>query len=202
MSRQRLPPCQGPLAGQARINAGFSLVELMVSMVLFAIVSAGSLGLFTIATRQANLTRQLQEEEFAIRLDLATIQALNDRYTCASGTCLIDSNGEPPGQNEYYPSTTTHQANFASLCSSGGLAGTTTSTTSAIGTVNTSATGLVGLINATTPPPAFTNLGISRTTLEDSGSPSANRYTVTWKGSDGSVLRQISLTPTTAAWCP
>lgn len=200
MSRQRPQPRLGLIAaGQARVNAGFSLVELMVSMVLFAIVSAGSLGLFTIATRQANLTRQLQEEEFAIRLDLATIQALNDRYTCASGTCLIDSDGEPPGQNEYYPSNSTDQTTFASLCSSGGLAG---KTTAASGTTPSSATGLVGLINATNTPTAFTNLGISRTTLEDSSSPSANRYTVTWKGSDGSVLRQISLTPTTAAWCP
>ncbi|MFM7268432.1 MAG: type II secretion system protein J [Cyanobium sp.] len=194
MSSWRLQPRRGRSARRSQANAGFSLVELMVSMVLFSIVSAGSLGLFTISTRQANLTRQLQEEEFAIRLDLATIQALNDRYTCASGTCLIDSNGEPPGQNDYYPTTTANQSSFASLCSSGGLAGKTTSPTSA--------SGLVGLINATTPPTAFTNLGISRTTLEDGSSPNANRYTVTWKGSDGSVLRQISLTPTTAAWCP
>jgi len=118
MSRRRLQPCQGLIAGQGRGSAGFSLVELMVSMVLFTVVSAGSLGLFTISTRQANLTRQLQEEEFAIRLDLATIQALNDRYTCASGTCLIDSNGEPPGQNDYYPTTAATQSSFASLCSS------------------------------------------------------------------------------------
>jgi len=69
----------------------------------------------------ANITRQLQEEEFAIRLDLARIQAMNDRFTCASGSCRIDDDGPPPGQGEYFPSSSAAQAWFSALCSLGAL---------------------------------------------------------------------------------
>lgn len=184
-----------PAARRAGAEAGFSLVELLISTVLFAIVTTGSLRMFTISTRQANLTRQMQEEEFAIRLDLATIQALNDRFTCASGSCQIDNQDAPPGQSEYYPSTAAAQTNFATLCSTGAL---TVVPSSSYGT------GLISLIssNATAAATAMQRLGISRSLSADTTSPTAHRYTVTWTGSDGTVLRQISLVPTTAAWCP
>mgnify|MGYP006275240291 CR=1 FL=1 len=165
----------------------------MISTVIFAIVTAGSLGLFAVSTRQANLTRKLQEEEFAIRMDLATIQAINDRFTCASGTCSIDNDGPPPGQSDYYPSSAAAQTRFATLCSQGAF---TVVPSSSYGS------GVVTLINATNTPTSMQDLGLTRSVSADSTSPTSHRYTVTWKGSDGSVLRQISLSPTTAAWCP
>ena len=173
--------------------AGFSLVELMISTVIFAIVTAGSLGMFTISTRQANITRQLQEEEFAIRLDLARIQAMNDRFTCASGSCRIDDDGPPPGQGAYFPSSSAAQAWFSALCSLGALTVVPSSS---------DGSGLVSLINGTARPAALQSLGISRSASAETTSPTAHRYTVSWTGSDGSLLRQISLTPTAAAWCP
>lgn len=198
ISNRRLPPRPAALPRARSEAAGFSLVELMISTVIFAIVTAGSLGMFTISTRQANLTRQLQEEEFAIRLDLATIQTLNDRFTCASGSCQIDTDGAPPGQGEYYPSTTDAQTNFATLCSVGGF--TVLPTTSGVNY----GTGLLSLIssNAIAATASMKRLGISRTVSADTTSPTAHRYTVTWTGADSTVLRQISLVPTTAAWCP
>lgn len=189
-SRRRQPAARP--GAQARA-AGLSLVELMISSVIFAIVTAGSLGMFTISTRQASLTRQLQEEEFAIRLDLARIQAMNDRFTCASGSCRIDDDGAPPGQAEYSPSSGTDRSTFASLCSNGQLT---------VDGQGASGRGLVTLINNTARPAALQSLAISRTASPDTTSPTAHRYTVTWTGSDGSMLRQISLTPTAAAWCP
>lgn len=171
--------------------AGFSLVELMISTLIFAMVTAGSLGMFTITTRQATLTRRLQEEEFAIRMDLATIMSMNDRFSCASGTCQISS--ASPGQNDYYPSSNAAETKFTTLCSNGQLTVVPNSTFG---------TGLVSLINATNRTSAMQSLGISRSAGADTTSPAAHRYTVTWSGSDGSVLRQISLVPTTAAWCP
>lgn len=171
--------------------SGFSLVELMISTLIFAMVTAGSLGMFTITTRQATLTRRLQEEEFAIRMDLATLLSMNDRFTCASGSCQISSSA--PGQNDYFPTSSAAVTQFTTLCSNGQL------------TVVPSASygsGLVSLINATARTSAMQSLGISRSVSADTTSPAAHRYTVTWSGSDGTVLRQISLVPTTAAWCP
>jgi len=89
----------------------------MIATVIFAMVSAGSLGLFSVTTRQSKVSRQLQEEEFAIRLDLASIQNMNDRFTCYSGTCQIDTVGAAPGQAEYFPDNPSALVKFNDLCS-------------------------------------------------------------------------------------
>lgn len=179
--------------GMPRYEAGFSLVEIMISTVIFAMVSAGSLGMFTITNRQATKSRLLQEEEFAIRMDLASIQNMNDRFTCYSGTCQIDSVGAAPGQAEYYPDNAAALVKFNDLCTNSALLVVPTSTYG---------DGLVTLINAKPLSTEMVSLGISRTVTVDSTTPTASRYSVTWAGSDGSVLRQIHLTPTAAAWCP
>ena len=182
-----------PAAARAAGMGGFSLVEIMIATVIFAMVSAGSLGLFSVTTRQSKISRQLQEEEFAIRLDLASIQNMNDRFTCYSGTCQIDTVGAAPGQAEYYPDNASALVKFNYLCSNNALLVVPSSTYGS---------GLVALINATARPTELVSLGITRTVTVDSTSPTASRYSVSWTGSDGSLLRQMSLTPTAAAWCP
>ena len=178
---------------KANSGAGFSLVEIMISTVIFAMVSAGSLGLFSITTRQSAISSSLQEEEFAIRLDMASIQNMNDRFTCYSGTCQIDRDGAAPGQNEYYPDDAAALVKFKALCASSSLLVVPSSSYGS---------GLVSLINDSSPPGQMVSLGIRRTVRVDTTSPSASRYSVTWTGSDGSLVRQITLTPTAAAWCP
>ena len=179
----------GPASG----TIGFSLVEIMISTVILAMVSAGSLGMFTVTTRQTTISRLLQEEEFAIRMDLASIQNMNDRFTCYSGTCQIDTVGAAPGQAEYYPDNALALVKFNDLCSNSALL--------VVPSVSYGS-GLVTLINATARPTELVSLGITRTVTVDATSPTASRYTVTWNSSDGSLLRQINLTPTAAAWCP
>lgn len=180
-------------ASLAAGTAGFSLVEIMMSTVIFAMVAAGSLGMFTVTTRQATISRMLQEEEFAIRLDLAAIQNMNDRFTCYSGLCLIDTVGAAPGQAEYYPDSALAQTRFNYLCKNSLLLVVPSATYG---------TGLVTLITATARPAELVSLGITRTVTVDATAPTASRYVVTWNSSDGSLLRQINLTPTAAAWCP
>lgn len=165
----------------------------MVSTLILAIVTTGSLGVFSITTSQSTVSRRLQEEEFAVRLDLAGIQNLNDRFTCFSGACQIDNVGAAPGEGEYFPSDATAQSRFTTLCSSGSLL---TVPDASYGS------GLIALINATPINAQMTSLGISRSVVADTTSPQAHRYTVSWLGADSSLLRQISLTPTAAAWCP
>jgi type II secretory pathway pseudopilin PulG len=179
--------------GIPRCEAGFSFVEILISTLIFAMVSAGSLGLFSITTRQATVSRLLQEEEFAIRLDMANIQNMNDRFTCYSGTCQIDTVGAAPGQAEYFPDNAMALVKFNDLCNNSALL--------VVPSISYGS-GLVTLINATARPTELVSLGITRTVTVDSTSPTANRYSVTWNSSDGSLLRQINLTPTAAAWCP
>lgn len=175
--------------------AGFSLVELIVSSALFLVMATGALALFAITNRQTIQSQTIQEQQFAIGVDLATIQRMNDRYTCASGTCTVNESGGAPGENDYFPTDASAQATFLALCQPSPSA------------VNppTLSDALIALIVARPATAEMQQLGISRTVLKDNEStaaPLAHRYTVTWLSNQQAVLRQVTLTPTAAAWCP
>lgn len=163
---------------------GFSLVEVMLAAALMVIVAVGTAVLFTLSNRQTLESRIRQGEQAAISNDLATIQRLNDRYSCASGSCAIAASD--PGENDYYPGTTATRASVDAQCSSGALIDN-----------------LITAINAAATPASFSNLGIRRRPASaNSDDPATNRYMVTWSSSDGRQLRQVTLVPTMAGWCP
>jgi type II secretory pathway pseudopilin PulG len=173
--------------------AGYSLVELLVSALLFAIIGTGSVTLFSLTVRQQTRTEGLQAEQFAISIDEANLQRMNDRFTCQSGTCVIKT-GTAPNQNEYYPLVgSAAEATFLALCSP------TSSGAPAL------ADPLVALINAAPPTVQMARLGISRQAVREAetvAQPFAHRYTITWRSRDDTILRQNTLVPTTAGWCP
>ena len=169
-------------------NSGFSLVELLVAAVLMAISSMGGTYLFNQATRQARAISQTLEQQFAISNELAVIRDHNDRYTCATIPCSVQTGGNPPNQNQYVPATpAAHTPTFHELCALG------------------LADNLISHINST---PKLTGSEITRLAsadLSSTGSPSSttpHRYLVRWSSTDGRVLRQVQLIPTVAAWCP
>lgn len=176
-----------------RPTAGYSLVELLISALLFAIIGAGSVTLFSLTVRQQARTEGMQAEQFAIGIDEANLQRMNDRFTCQSGTCLIKT-GAPPNQNEYYPAVgSAAETLFLGLCKPATIG------------VKALADDLVTLINATTRTPQMVQLGITRSAVREAetvGQPFAHRYTVTWRSPQNTILRQITLAPTAAGWCP
>lgn len=160
-------------------------MELLVSSVIFAVVGTGSLLLLAVTNHQSNQNQRLQEQQFAISIDHSRIQAMNDRYTCASGSCVLDNSGAPPGENEYYPSGATAQTAFLTLCSNGKLVDD-----------------LITLIGKEATTTQMQSLGINRTVVKEAvGSPPTHRYTVSWSAA-GARIRQATLVPTAAAWCP
>ena len=168
-------------------HAAFSLVELLVAAVLLMISSIGGSVLFNQATRQANAIRETLTQQFSISNDLATVLDLNDRYSCATGTCSANLNGDPPDQDSYAPDDpddSTHSPTFRQLCTAG------------------LANALVTQINSTA---VAAGPNVSRVaSLDPAGSTSStppHRYRVRWT-SDGRTLRQVQLIPTVAAWCP
>lgn len=174
----------------AQLNSGFSLMELVVAVVLIAISSIGGTYLFNQATRQAKAISQTLEQQFAISNELAVIRDHNDRYTCATIPCSVQTGGNPPNQNQYVPANPDDPANtptFHELCTLG------------------LADNLISHINST---PKLTGSEITRLAsadLSSTGSPSSttpHRYLVRWSSTDGRVLRQVQLIPTVAAWCP
>ena len=174
----------------AQLNSGFSLMELVVAVVLIAISSIGGTYLFNQATRQAKAISQTLKQQFAISNELAVIRDHNDRYTCATIPCSVQTGGNPPNQNQYVPANPddpAHTPTFRQLCAVG------------------LADNLISDINST---PKLTGSEITRlasTDLSSTGSPSSTppqRYLVRWSRTDGRVLRQVQLMPTVAAWCP
>lgn len=184
---QHVPPASKPTTWSLRScqTPGFSLVELLVSSVIFLMMAAGTLVLLAITNEQTTQSQMAQEQQYAISIDLSRIQSINDRYTCASGSCSLDNLGAPPTKDEYYPSSSSAQTSFQTLCVNGNLVDD-----------------LISLINAEPLTSQMQSLGISRSVSKDTvTSPASHRYTVTWSIS-GHRIRQLTLVPTTAGWCP
>ena len=168
-------------------SSGFSLVELLVAAVVMVLSSIGGGALFNSATRQVNTIHESLTQQFSISNDLATVLELNDRYSCASGTCSASLGGDPPNQSSYVPDDPddpAHSPTFRQLCGAG------------------LANGLVNQVNATA---VVAGPNVTRVaSLEPAGSTSSatpHRYRVRWS-SNGRTLRQVELIPTVAAWCP
>lgn len=164
---------------------GFSLVEMMIAALLMVIASVGTVAMFNYAISQNSSSRGKQEEQSAISEDLAELQVMNDRYSCSNAlSCAVSSSD--PGENGYHPAGTSPSTTFNTSCLNGTLLDN-----------------LILAIRAAAAPTAFTRLGISRTVDKAVNSDSNyNRYTITWTKTGGTRLRQITLVPTVAGWCP
>jgi Tfp pilus assembly protein PilV len=168
-----------------RQTAGFSLVEMMIAAVLMVVATIGTVGMFNYGISQNSSSRGKQEEQSAISEDVADIQRINDRYTCSSEeACAVASSD--PGEDSYYPEGAEPSPSFNAACLDGTLLDN-----------------LIDTIESTATPAAFRTLGITRSVSASvSSDVRYNRYTVTWSNTAGTRLRQITLVPTVAGWCP
>ena len=176
---------------------GFSLAEMIIAASLMVIATMVTISLFNFSISQDKSARGKQEEQSAISQDIAAIESMNDRYNCSSSSACTVSTTDP-GENDYYTSGTNASTVFDNKCSDGSLIDN-----------------LLTSINARTKPTAFTRLGISTTVTRnsslypDSGTvvdPNSDkrylRYTITWTNASSQRLRQLTLVPTVAGWCP
>jgi len=185
------------------LASGFSLVELMVASVLLVLSLTGTSVLFIESNRSSAAASLRYRQQALVDTDLARVRRLNDRYTCASGSCTSLGTAEL-GKNDFFPAPTSTAADgnsaagdaFEALCNSTGLL-----------------TQLVADIGAT--PAALTTAGINYTidpnnqgqqTISEFGTNvvrNLHRYTITYTNStSGELLRRVTLVPTTVAWCP
>jgi prepilin-type N-terminal cleavage/methylation domain-containing protein len=180
---------------QSLESRGFSLVEVLVSIVILGVLGAGVATILTGGNTALIGTRSTNQLEEAVDQDLARIKDVAFRMTCCSGSCTTDSGRTSPcsidpstntyytpgKQNYYFPSSTldtgeTAITAFTAKCNNGTLV-----------------TELVSLIgNASLPS------GISRTF--NTSQAASHRLTVAYSGATAS--RSYTLVPTLAAWCP
>ncbi|MEB3333227.1 MAG: hypothetical protein VKI83_12135 [Synechococcaceae cyanobacterium] len=172
-----------------------TLVELLVGSVLLAFVIAGSARMFILNSVQSESMRLRYELQARIDRDMAVVRRMNDRYSCASGSCTSQRSTDP-SKSQYLPSfsmpmtisETTIVNNFEARCYY----------KSGVDLVSP----LVAELNNTTLLPVPS--GLRR--VAEAGSATqqgVHRYSITYSRLDtGEVLRKVILVPTTAGWCP
>lgn len=170
-------------------QAGFSLVEVMVASVILLTSVTAAVTLFNFTNINARLGEEKQDEQAAISEDLAAIVRINDKFTCAGNGTSCSSGSSYPNENEYIPGAPDA---LSDICN-------------ADGTGTGFAPKLVDVINNLAVTSRLNELGITRSAtapkdMNANNSP-PHLYSIEWK--KGSVqLRQITLMPTVASWCP
>lgn len=171
---------------QFESEAGFSLVEVMVASVIMVVATTVAVSLFNYTNLNAKRTEAKQDEQSAISEDIASVIRLNEQYRCTGvGTCA--SMNDYPNEDEYI---TSNASDIQGICD---------------GAENGSGFGslLAAEVNSLALPAQATDLNITRTAAEAANQAAPEHlYTVTWQNSDGNQIRQLTLWPTIASWCP
>lgn len=184
---------------------GFSIIEGIVAALIVAIVTSGALSLYASYTKSLQINRRENQIQAAIAVDEAAILRANRRITCNDRTCSINPSSDP-GEDNYYPDPSDEAAvNYfkCNICGYSDDPGTPCASELA-----EKVTQLIGSIEE---PVDFKTLNIRRNAaiVEDhAGFPNESkfRYIVSWSrdnsNSDAPHLRELTLTPTVANWCP
>ncbi|MFU8885355.1 MAG: type II secretion system protein [Cyanobacteriota bacterium] len=162
---------------------GFSLVEVLISILIIALASSAAVSLSNSANLNINrFTRKSIIDEYIDR-DISAIRQSNDLLVCATGSCQLAAT--LPGKDSYFPDPgdTNNLAFFENICE----------------TNNGFTDELIGFGLTSGAVPNTNNL-LDREIVQV---PTGHRYTVIYtNNTTGQVERMITLTPTTVAWCP
>ncbi|MCT0224848.1 prepilin-type N-terminal cleavage/methylation domain-containing protein [Synechococcus sp. CS-1328] len=197
----------------SREQDGFNLVELLISAVILLVTLMGAVTISLTSSMNSYQTGLRYQKEAAIDADLAQIQRFNDRFTCVSGTCLIAPGTDTPmGKDAYFPDPVgpdTDNDGVVDVADDANHDGIADEAKTALDAFQNRClylasldlvTPLKQLIEASIPVPT----GLQRTIAVDSTTQGgAHRYTVTYVDpASNEVMRQMTLLPSTVAWCP
>ncbi len=190
---------------QRAAEAGFSLVELLISSVILLVTLVVAVTISVTSSMDSYRTGLRYQKEAAIDADLARIQRFNDRFTCVSGTCVIQpgTTGEM-GKDAYFPnpvpSSTRPDLDHDGVADEAEAALENIQNRCRYLQSLDLVTPLQQLIQASLPMPE----GLERTIAVDAATQGgAHRYTVTYVDPNSSeVMRQMTLVPAMVAWCP
>lgn len=190
-------------------DAGFSLVEVVISALLLLVSTVAVMSVFDYSILSLRRSSDRDAIAAAISADVAAIERMNDRYSCsiATGACSDDESIPMPTKYTYAPGrTAAGWLPFKQLCD--------TPTTQA---GNGLATALIAKINQTSAITTSSNgrdLVIPRSAKPHPDNNKADPlpdgttivyprhlYIVEWAPAQG-PRRELVLTPTVANWCP
>ena len=196
---------------------GFSLVEVLVGLLVFAIASAATLAVFSNTIRSVFRTDDQARANAAVDSDISKLKQLAEQYNAcmppisgavaASGSTTVCTGTWPDGITPiklgdsyyYYPVPgsnpsvdNTAVTNFRTACSSSAAASHITKN-------------LIDYINDTTkfpqPPSAFK---VTRSTASrEAGTDASNHVIIVdYTSTQFNINRRVKLLPVISAWCP
>ncbi|MFY8149306.1 MAG: hypothetical protein ACOVNL_08835 [Prochlorococcaceae cyanobacterium] len=180
-------------------------MEVLISSVILLVTLVGAVTISVTSSMDSYQTGLRYQKEASIDADLAQIQRFNERYTCVSGTCLIQAGtAATMGKNDYFPDPVA--SDLRPDADHDGVADVAEGALEIIQNrcryLNSLdlVTPLKDLIEASLPVPD----GLQRTIAVDPTTQAgAHRYTVTYVDpTSNEVMRQMTLIPSAVAWCP
>lgn len=207
---RRFPLCQprrsraiSVAGGKALAQAGFSLMEIMVGMVVLATALAMAGAMNGVATRGLRSSTMLNDRNAAVDADIAMARSMAERYTWCSGEPALEISNGPtcigtsPSDESYYTPFVSQQdvivfedvgneqfAQFRRACESGTLT--------------------ADLINRINKLPNLPGMTRTATAISSDGLPS-HRIRILYEPvqSDAApMVRSVVITPPAAAFCP
>ena len=173
---------------------GMTLVELLVSLLLisFAIIAASSLisyGVFGLRKTESNYDIQN-----LIDRNLSSIESMADRYTCASGTCTVQTT--VPAKTDYIdPTNATNWNTFSDLCEATSLTSPPTDLISPLASYIET--------NLATPPGLYRAIQVNGSG-DDQGIGRIKHMTIQFRldNANGIMVRNSTIIPTIVSYCP
>ncbi|MFM7675327.1 MAG: hypothetical protein ACKO5F_07025 [Synechococcus sp.] len=180
-------------------------MELLISSVILLVTLVGAVTISVTSSMDSYRTGLRYQKEAAIDADLAQIQRFNDRFTCVSGSCVIQAGTTAEmGKDAYFPnpvaSSTRPDADHDGVADEAEAALEGFQNRCRYLQSLDLVTPLKQLIEASLPQPE----GLQRTIAVDAATQGgAHRYTVTYVDPTSTeVMRQMTLVPAAVAWCP
>ncbi len=207
--RRHLPPTsrwlshhRPPAADPRDAEAGFSLVEILVGVVILASALGMAGAMNGVATRGLSSSTVLNDRNAAVDADIAMVRSMAERYTWCSGAPSLEASdpttclGNSPSDESYFSPAVSLQdakdngdvgngnkANFERACQDGSLSDD-----------------LIQRIN-NRPTPA----GITRSAAGITSAGRTHRISVlyqTARNDANPVVRSVVITPPVASFCP
>lgn len=192
------------LPTERKIEAGFSLVEILVGVVTLA-VALGMAGVMNgVATRGLRNSTVLNDRAAAVEADIAQIRSMAERYTWCSGAPAFEAadvascRDKNPSEESYYsPSVSIDEA----MANPGSGNTSMARFGQACNVTRTLTNSLIDAIRAR-PEPDGVSRTVSPITVNGVRTHRIDLAYATPAGDPNPVIRRLMIVPTVAAWCP
>lgn len=183
------------LSRQRHGSQAFTLMELLVSAALLAVVSSGTALLISLANSSLTSSTTLAAAQAAIDSDISRARKLAEDYSCCPGRCTANANALATARSQgkcagnvndstyYFPQLDADVPAFLNACANGTLTANLITEIQALGPLS----------------------GINRSVSEDDSSDSSDhriRLTHSASGTGAGIQRVVKIVPTVAGWCP